>query len=82
MGHNDPQRIFMARPCQIDTVQFRRRLNDQERAVLLSAGAGDLTDGFHFILAVYAQVHGQGFRPGDSIKRVIVCNDQDQTMDR
>jgi hypothetical protein len=27
-------------------------------------------------------VHGQGFRPGDSIKRVIVCNDQDQTMDR
>ena len=71
----------MSRPCQIDTVQFRRKLSDVERAVLLSAGAGDLTDGFHFMLAVYAHVHGQGFRPGDDLERVIVCNDEDQIVD-
>jgi len=71
----------MSRPCQIDTVQFRRRLSDPERAVLLSAGAGDLTDGFHFILAVYAHVHGQGFRPNMDIERLIVCNDDDLVTD-
>jgi len=71
----------MARPCKIDTIQFRRKLSDAERAVLLSAGAGCLTDGFHFMLAVYAHVHGQGFRPGMDPERVIVCNHEDQTID-
>jgi len=73
---------MMARPCRIDTVQFRRRLNDQERAVLLSAGAGCLADGFHFMLAVYAHLHGQGFRPGNDIDSIMVCNYDDQLIDR
>jgi hypothetical protein len=73
---------MMARPCKIDTVQFRRRLNGQERAVLLSAGSGCLTDGFHFMLAVYAHLHGQGFRPGMDIERLVVCNYDDQVIDR
>ena len=72
----------MVRPCKVDTVQFRRRLNDQERTVLLSAGGGCLTDGFHFMLAVYAHLHGQGFRPGMDIDRLIVCNYDDQLIDR
>ena len=71
----------MARPCKIDTVQFRRRLNDAERAVLLAAGAGCLTEGFHHILMVYAHVHGQGFRPGMDPERVIVCNHEDMEVD-
>jgi hypothetical protein len=57
----------MARPCKLDTVEFRRILRDPERAILLSAGAGDLSQGFYFMLEIYAHLHAQGFRPGDSV---------------
>ena len=71
----------MARPCKIDTIQFRRKLSDAERTVLLAAGAGCLTEGFHHILTIYAHVHGLGFRPGMDPERLTVSNYQDQTMD-
>jgi len=57
----------MARPCKLDTVEFRRILRDPERTILLSAGAGDLTQGFHLMMEIYAHLHAQGFRPGDAI---------------
>jgi hypothetical protein len=57
----------MARPCKLDTVEFRRLLRDPERAILLAAGAGDLTQGFYLVLEIYAHLHAQGFRPGDSV---------------
>jgi hypothetical protein len=57
----------MARPCKIDTVEFQRKLSDDDRTILLTAGAGDLTRGFHALLHVYATVHNAGFRPGDDI---------------
>jgi hypothetical protein len=57
----------MARPCKVDTVEFQRKLSDADRAILLCAGGGCLTRGFHALLHVYATVHNAGFRPSDDI---------------
>jgi hypothetical protein len=66
----------MPRPCKLDTVNFFRRLKDDERAVLLAAGAGDLSEGFRNLLAIYTVLHNAGFRPGDKIEDLlIVAND-------
>jgi hypothetical protein len=60
----------MARPCKLDTVEFRRILRDPERAILLSAGAGDISQGFYLMLEIYAHLHAQGFRPSDDINGI------------
>ena len=66
----------MVRPCKIDTVNFFRRLKDSERAILLAAGAGDLSEGFRNLLAIYAALHNAGFRPGDPLERLqIIANE-------
>ena len=62
----------MVRPCKVDTVNFFRRIDDQERAILLAAGAGDISRGFRDLLALYAQLHNLGFRPGDSLNDWLV----------
>jgi hypothetical protein len=62
----------MVRPCKIDTVNFFRRLKDDERAILLAAGAGDLSEGFRNLLAIYTVLHNAGFRPGDNIEDVLI----------
>ena len=54
----------MARPCKLDTVQFRRKLTPAQRAVILAAGDGDMTRGFHEVLAVFSQARAAGYRPG------------------
>ena len=72
----------MARPCKIDTVNFFRRLKDDERAILLAAGAGDLSQGFRDMLAIYTVLHNAGFRPGDSIADwILIANDNDSHVD-
>lgn len=62
----------MARPCKLDTVNFFRRINDDERNILLAAGAGDLSEGFRNLLAIYTVLHNQGFRPGDSLESITI----------
>lgn len=68
----------MARPCKIDTVNFFRRLKDDERAVLLAAGAGDLSQGFRDMLAIYTVLHNAGFRPGDDARDWILIANRSQ----
>jgi hypothetical protein len=53
----------MGRPCRLDTVNFDRKLKDAERAILLTAGQGDLTRGFHTVLEIYRVLHNKGYRP-------------------
>ena len=60
----------MPRPCKLDTVEFRRILRDPERTILLSAGQGDLTQGFHFLMEIYAALHAQGFRPDQGLDSI------------
>ena len=66
----------MARPCKIDTVEFQRKLSDDDRTILLTAGAGDLTRGFRDMLAIYAALHNAGFRPGDDISEWLYSDNQ------
>lgn len=65
----------MAAPCQVDTVQFRRKLQEADREILLAAGAGDITVGFHRALGLYRRAHEQGIRPDDSLDSIIVYVD-------
>jgi hypothetical protein len=62
----------MPRPCKLDTVNFFRRLKDEERVILLAAGAGDLSEGFRNLLAIYAALHNAGFRPSDDIEDLLI----------
>lgn len=53
----------MVRPCKIDTTRFYRVIDAETREIMLTAGKGCLTTGFHQMLAIYAQLHNQGYRP-------------------
>jgi hypothetical protein len=64
----------MVRPCKIDTVNFFRRLKDDERVVLLAAGNGDISEGFRNLLAIYTVLHNQGFRPGDPFDNITIID--------
>jgi hypothetical protein len=56
--------LAMPRHCSPDTKYFQRVLSPADRAVLMAAGAGDISDGFREILAVYATLWNAGMRPG------------------
>ena len=58
----------MPRPCRTDTLWFRRQLTDQQRAILLSAGDGDITIGFNECLELWRAINPlKGhFMPNDS----------------
>lgn len=47
----------MARPCRHDTVNFTRVLTDEQRAILLAAGDGDLTVGFNECLSLWVSIN-------------------------
>jgi len=64
----------MVRPCKTDTVRFLRTIDDTERAILLTAGQGDLTKGFQALLNIYAALHNAGFRPDDDISDWLLIN--------
>ena len=56
----------MTRPCSPHTRFFSRPLSDEQRAILLAAGQGDLSIGFAEVLVAYAALWDAGYRPGDS----------------
>jgi hypothetical protein len=66
----------MVRPCKLDTVEFQRKLTDQDRAVLLTAGQGDLTRGFKELLSIYTALHNAGFRPGDNVEDMLFSDNR------
>jgi hypothetical protein len=66
----------MARPCKLDTVEFQRKLSDQDRAILLAAGAGDLTRGFKELLSIYTVLHNAGFRPGNDLESMLFSENE------
>jgi hypothetical protein len=60
----------MPRPPKVDTVQFRRKLDNPKLQILLSAGQGNISHGFENLLALYQHLHSQGYRtdsPLDSV---------------
>lgn len=66
----------MVRPCRQDTRFFKRELRPDQRAIILAAGQGDITQGFNELLALYAHLHHQGYRPDMGVESVgFVSND-------
>jgi hypothetical protein len=51
-------------------------LTDQDRAVLLTAGQGDLTRGFKELLSIYTVLHNAGFRPGDNLEDMLFSDNR------
>jgi hypothetical protein len=56
----------MASP-QINTVQFRRKLTEEQRTILLCAGNGNITKGFKDVLDCYAILWRLGYRPKNDL---------------
>ena len=65
----------MARPPKIDTVQFRRKLDNPKLQILLSAGQGNISQGFETVLALYQHLHSLGYRIDEPFERLgLVTN--------
>ena len=56
----------MASP-QLHTVQFRRKLTEEQRTILLCAGKGNITNGFKNALDCYAILWEIGYRPRNDL---------------
>ena len=64
----------MVRPCKLNTIEFQRKLTDADRAILLSAGQGDLTQGFHCVMNIYSTLHNLGYRPDIDISEWLLSD--------
>jgi hypothetical protein len=53
-----------------------RYLTDPDRAVLLTAGQGDLTRGFKELLSIYTALHNAGFLPGDNVEDMLFSDNE------
>jgi hypothetical protein len=66
----------MASP-QINTVQFRRKLTEEQRTILLCAGNGNITKGFKDVLDCYAILWRLGYRPKNDLYDFLGVGDDD-----
>jgi len=76
----------MAGKPTLYTKNFYRVLSDEDRAILLVAGDGNITIGFHEVLRVYAELHNLGFKCDMSVQDFIegqsIIKDMDADIDR
>ena len=65
----------MARPPKVDTIQFRRKLDNPKLQILLSAGKGNISQGFENLLSLYHYLHGIGYRTDSPLETIgLVTN--------
>ena len=65
----------MARPPKVDTVQFRRKLDNPKLQILLSAGQGNISQGFENLLSLYHYLHSIGYRTDSPLECIgLVTN--------
>jgi len=69
------------RPASIKTRHFRRFISDSEAAILASAGAGDMSQGFKNVLDIYRALYLRGYDPAQDID-CFLDNYQDSIVDR
>ena len=62
----------MPRPCKIDKVWFKRRIGNAERKILMAAGQGDLSLGWHHLLETYQNLWERGYRPTGDLNDFLV----------
>ena len=65
----------MARPPKVDTIQFRRKLDNPKLQILLSAGQGNISTGFENLLTLYHYLHDLGYRTDSPLETIgLVTN--------
>ena len=69
----------MARPPKVDTVQFRRKLDNPKLQILLSAGQGNISQGFENLIALYQYLHGIGYRTDSPLESIGLVTNLDQS---
>ena len=69
----------MARPPKVDTVQFRRKLDNPKLQILLSAGQGNISQGFENLMALYQYLHGIGYRTDSPLETIGLVTNLDQS---
>jgi hypothetical protein len=68
----------MARPPKVDTVQFRRKLDNPKLQILLSAGQGNISQGFENLLSLYHYLHGIGYRTDSPLETIGLVTNLDE----
>ena len=68
----------MSRPPKVDTVQFRRKLDNPKLQILLSAGQGNISQGFENLMALYQYLHGIGYRTDSPLETIGLVTNLDE----
>jgi DNA primase large subunit len=68
----------MSRPPKVDTVQFRRKLDNPKLQILLSAGQGNISQGFENLLSLYHYLHGIGYRTDSPLESIGLVTNLDE----
>jgi hypothetical protein len=69
----------MSRPPKVDTVQFRRKLDNPKLQILLSAGQGNISQGFENLLTLYHYLHCLGYRTDSPLESIGLVTNLDQS---
>ena len=69
----------MSRPPKVDTVQFRRKLDNPKLQILLSAGQGNISQGFENLLSLYQHLHCLGYRTDSPLESIGLVTNLDQS---
>ena len=69
----------MARPPKVDTIQFRRKLDNPKLQILLAAGQGNISQGFENLLTMYQHLHGIGYRTDNPLECIGLVTNLDQS---
>ena len=68
----------MSRPPKVDTVQFRRKLDNPKLQILLSAGQGNISQGFENLLSLYHYLHSIGYRTDNPLETIGLVTNLDE----
>lgn len=63
--------IMKGRPASVSTRYFARVLAPEDAAILAAAGDGDISAGWHQVLATYQALHALGYRNDQDISCFI-----------
>jgi len=66
---------------QIDTIQFRRKLDNPKRNILLVAGKGNITKGFENLLAIYQHLHTIGYRVDYPLDQISLVTNESEVKE-
>ena len=69
----------MARPAKVDTGESRRKLDNPKLQILLSAGQGNISQGFENLLSLYQHLHGIGYRTDSPLECIGLVTNLDQS---